>query len=127
MSHVPIIEDEMLIAMHLENLVAELGFKSVDLLATESDAIALARVRPPSIILSDIRLDQGSGPAAVRAIRAALGPIPVVFISGNPENSPTDLEASFVLPMPVPDHQLAAILRMAIRSRAEEPPMPPVA
>jgi two-component system, response regulator PdtaR len=120
MSHVLIIEDEMLIAMHLESLVADLGHGSVDLAATESEAVARAQHRRPSLILSDIRLQEGTGPAAVRAIRAAHGPIPVVYVTGNPEECPADLTHASVVAKPVQDQQLGATIRAVLASAFEE-------
>lgn len=96
----------MLIALHLENLVADLGHRSIDLASTESEAVDRALDRPPSIILSDVRLSEGTGPAAVRTIRDALGPIPVVYITGNPDACPHD-PGTPVLAKPIQDRLLS--------------------
>lgn len=85
MKHALIIEDEWLIAAHMQDLLESLGFDSVDLATTEDEAIKAARVRRPDLITSDIRLMEGCGPDAVRRIMAEQGPIPVVFVTGNPE------------------------------------------
>jgi len=111
MSHVLIIEDEMLIALHLENLVTDLGHQSVDLASTENEAVKRALDRPPSIILSDVRLGEGTGPAAVRTIRNALGPIPVVYITGNPDACPQDPAGTPVFGKPIQDRQLSDTIR----------------
>ncbi|PXA85823.1 hypothetical protein DMC47_36555 [Nostoc sp. 3335mG] len=105
MKHVLIIEDEMLIAMHLESLIADIDDMTVDLAATESEAVQLAGMRPPSLILSDIRLAEGTGPAAVRTIREMLGPVPVIYVTGNPDQADRDAP---VIAKPIRDDLLIA-------------------
>lgn len=39
----------------------------------------------PDIIVSDVRLLTGTGPAAVSSIRSQVGRVPAIFITGNPE------------------------------------------
>jgi PleD family two-component response regulator len=55
-SYVLIIDDKMLIALHLENPDADLGHRSIDFVSTRKAAVTRAADRPPSIILSDVRL-----------------------------------------------------------------------
>jgi CheY-like chemotaxis protein len=86
MCHVLIIEDEPLVAMDLEMMLEEAGATSFDVAATEAEAIEAARNHPPQLITSDMRLLDGTGPAAVRVIIAEQGEVPVIFISGTPED-----------------------------------------
>lgn len=86
MCHVLVIEDEWLIAEHVSEIAFTAGATSVDTAANEADAIEAARIHPPAIILSDVKLARGTGPAAVHAIHKALGPIPVIFITATPED-----------------------------------------
>lgn len=81
MCHVLIIEDEALIALDLENILAGEGASSFSFAASQSEAIENARSRPPAFITSDVTLLDGTGPAAVKAIRTAMGVIPVAYIS----------------------------------------------
>ena len=82
MCHVLIIEDEAMIALDLETLLEREGATSFSFAASEDDAVAAARSRRPDVITSDVTLLEGTGLAAVERIRAALGRIPVVYISG---------------------------------------------
>lgn len=82
MCHVLIIEDEAMIALDLETLLEREGATSFSFAASEDDAVAAARSRRPDVITSDVTLLEGTGLAAVERIRAALGKIPVVYISG---------------------------------------------
>src|SRR4051812_25091515 len=84
MCHVLIIEDEMLVAMDLQSVLSEEGATSFAFAATEAEAIEEACARPPMVMTSDVRLLTGTGPAAVGTIRARLGMIPVLFVSGTP-------------------------------------------
>jgi DNA-directed RNA polymerase specialized sigma24 family protein len=84
-SRVLIIEDESIIALDLENLVAELGHKVVGSAATKDEAVTKARAQKPGLVLADINLgDGGSGIDAVTEILRTFD-IPVIFITAYPE------------------------------------------
>lgn len=84
-SCVLIIEDEAIIALDLENLVNELGHGVVGIATTRDDAVRMARQRLPELILTDIKLADGSsGVDAAMAIVRDLD-VPVVFITAYPE------------------------------------------
>ena len=85
MCHALIIEDEWLIAEYLTVLTEEAGATSIATAVTEDEAISAARELVPNIILSDVRLVGGTGPRAVQAITADAGEVPVIFITGTPE------------------------------------------
>ena len=84
MCHVLIIEDEPIVAMDLEALLASAGATSFAFAYSQDDAVASALDQLPGFITSDVRLTHGTGPLAVCDIHAALGPIPVIFITGTP-------------------------------------------
>lgn len=80
-----VIEDEPLIAMQLESLVAELGHQVVATAATRSQAVEAFCQHGPGLVLADIQLaDASSGIDAVEEI-LAMGDVPVVFITAYPE------------------------------------------
>jgi DNA-directed RNA polymerase specialized sigma24 family protein len=84
-SRVLIIEDEAIIALDLENLVLELGHNVVGIATTRDDAVRMAHQRRPELILTDIKLADGSsGVDAAMAIVKDLD-VPVVFITAYPE------------------------------------------
>ena len=86
MCHVLIIEDEPLIAMTIQDLLEEEGATSFDIAVTEADAVNAAMIRRPDLITSDVKLIEGTGPAAVETIHRRVGDVPVIFISGTPED-----------------------------------------
>lgn len=84
-STVMIIEDEPIIALDLENLVSELGHKVVATASTRDEAIRLAHLKRPGLILADINLGEGgSGVDAVSEILNSFD-IPVIFVTAYPE------------------------------------------
>src|SRR5262249_31199813 len=55
-----IVEDEAIVAMHLEMLVVELGHDICGTAASAAGAIAEAAIHCPDVVLMDVRLAQGS-------------------------------------------------------------------
>lgn len=83
MCHVLIIEDELLVAMLIEDSLADAGATSLAFAATEAQAVEEARKRAPDFVTADSTSKAGRGHSAVDAIRAECGPVPVVVISGD--------------------------------------------
>ena len=104
--HALVIEDEILIAMEIEHQLEELGFSSIDLADTPSGALASATAHRPDLITADMRILGGTGIEAVEAITQALGPVPVVYITGNREML-SNLENKIVIDKPMGPHDLA--------------------
>ena len=84
--HALIIEDDAITAMLIEDELRDLGFHSFDTASTEHDAIAAVARKCPDLVTSDGSLLAGSGPSAVRQIRASFH-VPVIFITGDPEHA----------------------------------------
>lgn len=85
MCHVLIIEDEPLMAMDLEALLEREGATSFSFAASQDEAVREALARKPDLITSDVTLTEGTGPRAVSIILDAIGPVPVIFITGTPD------------------------------------------
>ncbi len=81
--HALIIEDELLIALTIEEILGDCGFTSFDVASSTEEAIKAARLRCPALITADVELRPGSGIDAVNAICSG-PPIPVIFITGSP-------------------------------------------
>jgi CheY-like chemotaxis protein len=105
--HVLVIEDEPLIADHIGYIAECAGATSVAFARSEDEAMACSREHTPDIILSDVNLKEGgTGPRAVAAIRAANGDVPVIFITGTPEDcEPCDYAAA-ILGKPLQEQQI---------------------
>lgn len=81
--HVLIIEDEPVIALELELLLGDMGFRSFAVADCPDDALASARAHRPELITADYRILSGTGPEAVDLITRAIGDVPVVYVTGN--------------------------------------------
>jgi CheY-like chemotaxis protein len=81
--HALIIEDEVLIAFALEDILQELGFDSVDLADYDVGAIEAARRTRPDFITADFELRVGFGTRAVENIQSELGSIPTIYVTAN--------------------------------------------
>lgn len=84
--HVLIIEDEPFVAMDIQQLLEDEGVTSFAFAHSEEEAIASAADKRPDMITSDVKLLSGTGPNAIRAIQQQLGSIPVIFITGTPQD-----------------------------------------
>jgi two-component system, response regulator PdtaR len=80
--HALIIEDELLIALDIEDAVQALNYHSCDHAHSVSDAVRLAELRCPDLILADHRIIGGTGTDAVLVI-CAVTPVPVVFVTAS--------------------------------------------
>ena len=68
--HALIIEDEILIALEVESLLHDFGFESCDIVDNPADAVTSALAHRPDL---------------VTAITDKLGPVPHIFLTGNPD------------------------------------------
>lgn len=81
--HALIIEDDMIIALEIQELLADLGYRSFDFATTPAEALRSALATPPDLVTADVRIVGGTGLEAVDAIEGAIGDRPVVYITGN--------------------------------------------
>ncbi len=111
-----IIEDEPIIAMDIEELVANCGHRVIGVAATEADAVAIAERCRPGLILADINLGAGGdGSSAVsRIMRNHYAP--VIFVTAYPERLLTGeaLEPAFVITKPFEPLTLAIATYQAV-------------
>ncbi|TZG27338.1 response regulator [Sphingomonas montanisoli] len=116
MYHVLIIEDEPLLALDLQDILSDLGVTSFDFAATENEAIEAARRHAPDIITSDVKLLEGTGPAAVDIIYRERGEIPVLFITATPEACEPCNPPGQILPKPINAARIAIAFRNMTRA-----------
>ena len=108
--HILIIEDDVLLAVNLQILVEDLGASSSQVAASEEGAIRQARHFPPSLIIADLHLEDGLGVTAVQTIRASHGNIPVVYVTGDPEEARRLEPTALILSKPLKEEELIAAL-----------------
>lgn len=110
--HALIIEDEMLIALEIEQLLRDLGYDSFDWADSPPVALECARRRRPNLITADLRIIGGTGLDAVQAIEAELGHVPVVYVTANADLLKGEPGAK-VVSKPIQPRQLAEACQQA--------------
>ena len=112
-----VIEDEAIIAMDLQDIVADMGHAITGVARTERGAVDLAGKETPDLILSDIQLADGSsGIDAVNAILKSAGDIPVIFITAYPERLLTGdrPEPTYLVTKPFQEATVRAAISQAL-------------
>ncbi|MPZ58813.1 MAG: response regulator [Rhizobiales bacterium] len=111
-----IIEDEIFIAMELEEVVKSLGHHLVGVARTRAEALSLVKKKQPGLILADIQLADGtSGLDAVNEILRSFE-VPVIFITAYPERflTGTRPEPAFLITKPFQPAMVSAIASQAL-------------
>jgi CheY-like chemotaxis protein len=121
-----IIEDEPVIAMHLAQIVTDMGHTVVDTAISRAEAVSSARQLRPDIVLADIQLADGS--SGIDAVHEILGmfDVPVVFVTAYPERLLTGLrpEPTFLVTKPFEAEAIIATVGQALLQR--QPGIAPV-
>ncbi|WP_237072803.1 response regulator [Pseudaestuariivita rosea] len=115
--NVLIIEDEAIIAMDLEALVADMGHRVTGVAQTYEEALSLGKSDKPDLILADIQLaDNSSGIDAVNDLLAHYGDIPAIFITAFPERLLTGErpEPTFLIAKPYRQDQIRSAVSQAM-------------
>ena len=115
-AQVLIIEDEPLIADHLEDIVRQCGHQIVANATTASEALAAYQRYQPTLVLSDVQLADGSsGVDAVDEI-LRLGQVPVIFITGFPQKLLTGggHEPAFLITKPFREDTVRTTISQAL-------------
>jgi DNA-directed RNA polymerase specialized sigma24 family protein len=113
---VVIIEDEPLIALDLERLVASLGHRVVQIARTRRQAIEAVERGHPGLILADIQLADGSsGLDAVNEILRTFA-VPVIFVTAYPQRllTGTRPEPTFLITKPFQAEYVKAVISQAL-------------
>lgn len=114
---VMIIEDEAIIAMDLEAIVADMGHTVTGIARTADAAVQLYNTERPHLIMSDIQLADGSsGIDAVNKIVEDAPDIPVIFITAFPERLLTGEgpEPAFLISKPYTEEQVRSAVSQAM-------------
>lgn len=111
--NVLVIEDDPLIVLMLDDMLAEMGHAICATAATERDATNAAHRHRPDLLIADGRLRAGSGLAAVKEILLR-GHLPCVFISGAPGDILAQFPNAIVIRKPFNENMLAEAMTRAL-------------
>ncbi len=117
-SSVLIVEDDGILAIHLEDLLKRQGYQVLKTIPSGEEAVIAVGNLKPSIVLMDIELSgKMNGITAAEKIAETTG-TPVIFLTGFSQD-PILEEAKFAAPYgylvkPVPERELTATIEMAL-------------
>lgn len=125
MAKVLIVEDEMLVAAHLEDMLTDLGYTPVGIAPDSAAALRLA-LQQPDLALVDVNLRDGPTGPMIGAKLAQEG-IGVVFVTANPRELGDGVPGTFgALSKPCDQAKIASVLDYAkLRKQGASPPAPP--
>ena len=86
MIKVLIVEDDMMIADDLENVLTEAGYDVCGIASTVSAAIKLGEQHHPDLGIIDLRLRNGEHGTAAAAALCQHGDVGILYATGNPDH-----------------------------------------
>lgn len=107
-----IIEDEVFIALDLQQIVQNLGFSVAGIAKNRAEALRIAGVAKPKLILADYRLRGDTGVEVVKAIRAQMN-TNVIYVTSHPDEvvASGDCQSDLVIAKPFNPRTLAAAVQ----------------
>ncbi|WP_119678571.1 response regulator [Indioceanicola profundi] len=115
-----VVEDEAITALHLETLLAELGYQVCSVEATGEGAIAAAARHNPDLVLMDVRLaGQLDGLAAAHHIRSTYGIPSLLMTAFNDPGTVAKAKASGTIgfiPKPYTARQVEKCVQQALQA-----------
>jgi CheY-like chemotaxis protein len=112
-----LIEDDALIAMMLAELLSSMGHQVCATAATPAEALAAAREQRPDFVISDVKLRNGSGIAAVEEILRG-GRVAHIFMTGDPAGVKVRLPDAIVVRKPFSTAALSQAIEKAFEAAA---------
>lgn len=113
MKYALVIEDNHLIAMMVEEELADHGYGLIEVATSQHQAIRMAAARCPDLITVDDRLDSGTGVDTIREICRNQA-IPVVFITAEPDAIRSAIPDAIIVLKPFSKLQLAEAIAAAV-------------
>lgn len=107
-----IIEDEVFIALDLQQIVRNLGFSVAGIAKNRAEALRIAGLAKPKLILADYRLRDDTGVEVVKAIREKLD-TNVIYVTSHPDEvaAACDSDHDLVIAKPFNPRTLAAAVQ----------------
>lgn len=113
-----IVEDDAILAIHLEDVLKRQGYSVLPPVAKGEDAINVVKDLQPGLILMDIELGGKINGITAAEMIGEMDDVPVIFLTGF-SHDPLLQQAKITAPYgylvkPVPERELAATIEMAI-------------
>ena len=107
-----IIEDEVFIALDLQQIVRNLGFSVAGIAKNRAEALRIAGVAKPRLVLADYRLRNDTGVEVVKAIREQMD-TNVIYVTSHPDEvaATRDNAEDLVIAKPFNPRALAAAVQ----------------
>jgi len=107
-----IIEDEVFIALDLQQIVRNLGFSVAGIAKNRAEALRIAGVAKPRLVLADYRLRNDTGVEVVKAIREQMN-TNVIYVTSHPDEvaATRDNVEDLVIAKPFNPRALAAAVQ----------------
>jgi DNA-binding response OmpR family regulator len=122
-----IVEDDLISAEYLKEILEYAGYKVIDTVDTGYDAIRKAKLLKPDIILMDIKLkDKISGCEAALQIKQNHEPCKIIFATAHADNEmleyAADAEAYGYLMKPYREKEILATIKVALSHDKHQKP-----
>ena len=119
-----IVEDEVMLAMHMEEMLEDAGHIVVGTAASKSEAIAAADATKPDLVFIDIHLLDGATGLDIAQHLRGSDETMVVFITANAKKVPADFVGAMgILAKPYSQAGVVAAIRYLEQCVRRPPPM----
>jgi DNA-binding response OmpR family regulator len=111
-----VVEDQLVIAMDVEAVLADHGVKAIDTAATSSEAFRILASNPPDVAVLDVNLGQGTSIPVAEELKRQH--IPFVFATGYGDTAmiPESLSSAPVVRKPHDPATLVAAVAASLQS-----------
>ncbi len=120
-ANILIVEDEFLVALQLEDMLTDAGYKVVGIVPDQAAAHMLSE--RPEVALVDLNLRDGpSGPTIARELAERFGTV-IVYVTANPAQIGTPAPTALgVVQKPFSQNTILAAVAMALNNELEQVP-----
>ena len=112
-----VVEDELLIAMHLEHLLEQHGWRVLGPATTIAEALRLLAGQMPDVALLDLHLRGELAAPVAEQLQARGVPFVVVSAYARPGRMVAAVDGAPVVGKPIDERRLIAVLMQAVPSR----------
>lgn len=124
MTRILVVEDEIFVATEIEHVIEDMGYTAVGIAPDQPAALSLAS--QAEIALVDLNLQDGPTGLGIGKILAQTHGVTVVFMTANPSQLGEGVPGTVgVLPKPVTERDLRAVVAYAVARREAIEAQPP--